>query len=352
MEIQGFEDGDLDLLKELLTARGPSGDEREVREVCQRALEPICDEVWDDAAGNLIGVLRAEKAESEPVEVVAHMDEIAMIVKRIEEDGTLSVTNLGGDRPMSFGQSAVDVLGDKEHLTAVLSLGSLHRTGASKEMQDIREHGPDWGDVFVLTGRTPEQLVAAGVHPGTRVVLSTTERHLVDLDKCMGAHFMDDRALVLAGIIAMRRLKARRTELKCDVYYVCSVKEEVTNSGALFAAKSLPGARMIALEVGPVAKEYQTELTENPILSFGDQKGLYSPGLIDELREAATAEGCEPQLALLEYFASDASASESSGVRPQTAVICIPTQNTHGFEVIHKNSIDVLARTLVRHFTS
>ena len=350
MEIQGFEDGDLDLLKELLTARGPSGDEREVREVCQRALEPICDEVWDDAAGNLIGVLRAEKAESEPVEVVAHMDEIAMIVKRIEEDGTLSVTNLGGDRPMSFGQSAVDVLGDKEHLTGVLSLGSLHRTGASKEMQDIREHGPDWGDVFVLTGRTPSSSPRRH-HPGTRVVLSTTERHLVDLDKCMGAHFMTTgagpvrhhRDAPAEG--APRRAQMRRL--------LCLLREGGGDEFRLaVAARSLPGARMIALEVGPVAKEYQTELTENPILSFGDQKGLYSPGLIDELREAATAEGCEPQLALLEYFASDASASKSTGVRPQTAVICIPTQNTHGFEVIHKNAIDVLARTLVRHFTS
>lgn len=352
MDIPGLEEGDLDLLKALLEARGPSGDEREVREVCRPPLEDICDEVWDDPAGNLIGVLRAERHEQTPIQLVAHMDEIAMIVKRIEEDGTLSVTNLGGDRPMSFGQSAVDILSDRKHLTGVLSLGSLHRTNNSPEMAAIRQSGPDWGDVFVLTGLTPEELKEAGVHAGTRVVLSCEERHLVEVGKCLGAHFMDDRALILAGMVAMRRLKERRAELDRDVHFVCSVKEEVTNAGAKYAAHQLPGEQMIALEVGPVAKEYQTQLTEHPILSFGDQKGLYSPGLIDGLREAIEAEGYEPQLALLEFFASDASASESSGLKPQTAVICIPTQNTHGFEVIHKGSIEAMARSLVRHLTA
>ncbi|ESR27399.1 hypothetical protein [Lutibaculum baratangense] len=351
MQIEGLTENDVRLLEELLQARGPSGDEREVREVCHRALEPICDETWDDAAGNLIGLVKATSPKRDPLSIVAHMDEIAMIVKRIEEDGTLKVTNLGGVRPMSFGQCAVDILADKQHLTGALSLGSLHRTGKSAEMQHIRDHGVDWGDVFVLTGLTPEELGAAGVHPGTRVVLSRVERHLVEVGKCLGAHFMDDRALLLSGIIAMRRLRERRSELNRDVYYVCSVKEEVTNSGAQFAAHSLPGNQMIAIEVGPVAQEYQTWLTEQPIISFGDQKGLYSPDLIDEIRETMAMEGIRPQLALLEFFASDASASEASGLKPQTAVICIPTQNTHGFEVIHKGAIDTMARVLVRHLT-
>lgn len=336
------------LLQELLRARGPSGDEKEVRERLRPELEAVADEVWQDAAGNLVALLRAGEARREPIQVAAHLDEIAMIVKRIEPDGRLRVTNLGGARPMSFGQSAVDILGDEEEMTGVLSLGSLHRTDDSAAMAQIRQSGVDWEEVFVVTGRPREALERAGVHPGTRVVLSTGERDIVEVGDGLGAHFMDDRALLLAGLMALRRAAARREALDRDLYYVCSTKEEVTNGGALFAAHRLPGDQLVALEVGPVAAEYDTVLSAAPILSFGDQKGLYSPELIDALRAAARAEGVQPQLALLEMFASDASAAIAAGLAPQTAVLCLPTQNTHGFEVVHREGIETLARVLTR----
>ena len=345
-------EGDHALLERLLKARGPSGDEKEVREVCREALTPICDEVWKDAAGNLVGVLRSADGTADPIQIVSHMDEIAMIVKRIEPDGTLCVTNLGGDRPMSFGQCAVDILADGGPIAGVLSLGSLHRTGKDQAMAEIRERGVDWELVFVITGRSRGELERLGVHPGTRVVIGTVQRHLIEFGDLLGAHFMDDRALVLAGIIAMRTLSENRERLLRDVYYVCATKEETTNAGAKYAAHALPGEQMIALEVGPVASEYDTMLSDAPILAYGDEKGHYSPELIDGLRAACEAEGIVPQLALLVEFASDASAAISSGLRPQTAVMCIPTQNTHGFEVIHRRAIPVYARVLSRYLLS
>ncbi|NPZ93798.1 hypothetical protein DZ947_023715, partial [Pseudomonas aeruginosa] len=45
------------LLEELLLARGPGGQEDEVRAICQRELEGCCDEVGSDAAGNLVALL-------------------------------------------------------------------------------------------------------------------------------------------------------------------------------------------------------------------------------------------------------------------------------------------------------
>lgn len=341
-----------DLLERLLRARGPSGDEKEVREVCRDALTPVCDEVWQDAAGNLVGLLRSADGEANPIQIVSHMDEIAMIVKRVEPDGTLTVTNLGGDRPISFGQCAADILADHGPIMGVLSLGSLHRSPNTHVMTEIRERGVNWELVYVITGRTRDELDELGVHPGTRVVVSTVQRPLVEMGELLAAHFMDDRALVLAGVMAMRRLRAERARLKRDVYYVCATKEETTNAGALYAAHSLPGEQMIALEVGPVASEYGTVLSECPILAYGDEKGHYSPELIEALRAACRKEGVRPQLALLVEFASDASAAIASGLRPQTAVMCIPTQNTHGFEVIHRRAIPVYARVLTRFLLS
>jgi len=102
----------LDLLEQLLLARGPGGQEEEVRDICQRLLGPLCDEFSVDAAGNLIGVLRAPQAAEGAIRVMAHLDEIAMVVKRIEESGALRVFALGGAYPVNFGMCPVDILGD------------------------------------------------------------------------------------------------------------------------------------------------------------------------------------------------------------------------------------------------
>jgi putative aminopeptidase FrvX len=56
------------LLKELLWAYGPCGQEDEVRAVCARELEPVVDDMWTDDAGNLVGYIAADR----PPEAAGH----------------------------------------------------------------------------------------------------------------------------------------------------------------------------------------------------------------------------------------------------------------------------------------
>lgn len=344
----------LELLQELICARGPAGEEGEVAAICQRELEAICDEVWKDPTGNVISLIRAEERENKagPVRIMAHMDEIALIVKRVYGEGQLRVIKLGGVRPMSFGQCPVEILGDNAVVPGVMSIGSIHVTKETASLNQRSGGELDWEDMFITTRLTNEQLAAYGVHAGSRVVVGPYMRRLFEFEDCVAGHFMDDRALVLVGLETMRALAHQRRALTRDVYFICTVKEEVTNSGALYAAKTVPGDDVIALEVGPVAAEYDTHLCEAPIVLHGDMKGFYSKDLCDRLKAAAEVEGFTPQLALFENFASDASAVLSQGEACRAGALCIATQNTHGFEIIHKNAINAAARTLVRHLTA
>lgn len=343
----------LQLLQELIYARGPAGVEHEVAVICQRELEGCCDAVWQDVAGNVIGLIRggrvAQDAEPQPaVRVMAHMDEIALIVKRVYGDGQLRIVKLGGLRPMSFGQCPVEILGDHKIVPGVLAIGSLHVTKETAALTQRGDGELDWDDMFITTRMSNEELETAGVRAGSRVVIGPYTRRLFAFADCISGHFMDDRALLVAGFEMMRALAADKASLARDIYFVCTVKEEVTNSGAHYAAQRLPGEDVIALEVGPVAAEYDTQLDANPIIPYGDMKGFYSKDLADALKAAAEAEGLRPQLALFENFASDASALLSVGNAGRGAALCIATQNTHGFEIIHRDAIATCARTLVR----
>jgi putative aminopeptidase FrvX len=166
-----------DLLQELLWAYGPCGQEDDVRNVCRRELEPNVDETWVDEAGNLVGLIRGRGDGSAPaIRVMAHMDELSMLVKRVESDGTLHLTPLGTMYPANFGLGPVAVLGAEQTLCAVLTLGSEHTTHESQRIWETKpdqgDKAMDWTSVYVFTGYAAD---AGAAGCGARVARATAQ---------------------------------------------------------------------------------------------------------------------------------------------------------------------------------
>ncbi|CAG8863679.1 Aminopeptidase YpdE [Pseudomonas fluorescens] len=336
------------LLEELLLARGPGGQEDEVRMICQRELAPLCDEVMVDRAGNVRGVIRgAGSPDPETaIRVMAHLDEIAMMVRKVRSDGTLEVVALGGAEPICFGVCPVEILGDTGCLPGVLSYGSMHNSGCTPSGRDVLAGNVQWQYVHVVTRCSSAELEAQGVRPGSRVVLARHWRRPFNVKDCVAAHFLDDRAPMAAVLLAARQLGKRRAELAQDVWFVFTTLEEESNAGAMYAASRVPGDTTLAVEVGPVLEEYGTQLSADPIINVGDQKDYYTRSVVNALIAASRRAGYEPQVALLVDFASDASAVMSQGTVARAGCLAIPTENTHGFEMVLYEGIKACAATL------
>nr|WP_090340536.1 M20/M25/M40 family metallo-hydrolase [Mycolicibacterium malmesburyense]CRL69901.1 glutamyl aminopeptidase, M42 family protein [Mycolicibacterium malmesburyense] len=341
-----------DLLQELLHAYGPCGQEDAVREVCRRELEPHVDEMWIDEAGNLIGLIHGKDRQAPATRVMAHMDELSMLVKRINADGTLNMTPLGTMYPGNFGLGPVELLGEHRAVCGVLTLGSEHTT---KESQQIWETKPDQGDqaldwlhVYVFTGHSPDDLADAGIRPGTRACVHRSKRTLIDVGAVyLGCYFMDDRAAVTALLGVAGRLAPDEGRPARDTYLVFTTSEEIGGVGGSYASRTLPGDLTLALEVGPTEEEYGTTCSGGPIVAYSDAESVYDKAVADALLSAATAVGLSPQPAVLGAFESDASHAKGSGLTPRAGLLCLPTLSTHGYEVIARRAIPDMAATLV-----
>jgi putative aminopeptidase FrvX len=340
-----------DLLQELLWTYGPCGQEDAVRDVCRRELQPLVDEMWVDPAGNLVGLIHGSDRAGAATRVLAHMDELSMLVKRVEPDGTLKLTPLGTMYPSNFGLGPVAVLGDTQTLIGVLTLGSEHTT---KESQRIWQTKPDGGDksmdwpyVYVFIGRTAEELAAAGVRPGTRVCVDRSKRNLVEVGDYLGSYFMDNRAAVTALLQAARMLHDREKRPTGDLYLVFTTNEEIGGVGGSYASRTLPGELTLALEVGPTEAEYSTTVSGGPIVAYSDALCVYDKDVADRLMEIATELGLSPQAAVLGAFESDASHAKANGLSPRAGLLCLPTLSTHGYEVIARAAIPAMAEVLV-----
>ncbi|OJZ72678.1 peptidase M42 [Mycobacterium paraffinicum] len=356
------------LLQELLWAYGPCGQEADVRAVCARELRPFVDDMWTDDAGNLIGYIGAQppagdagkghrhrvSSAAEPgvaTRVMAHMDELSMLVKRVETDGTLHLTQLGTMYPGNFGLGPVAVLGENETFTAVLTLGSEHTTQESQRIwqtkPDQGDKALDWDHVYVFTGRSADELEAAGVRPGTRVCVDRSKRTLVEIGDYLGCYFLDDRAAATALLRAARVLRDRGQRPVDDVYLVFTTNEEIGGVGGTYASGSLPGTLTLALEVGPTEREYATKVSGGPIIGYSDALCVYDKDVADRLMGIATDLGLSPQGAVLGAFESDASHSKANGLTPRAGLLCVPTLSTHGYEVMPRRAIDDMAAIIV-----
>ena len=157
---------------------------------------------------------------------------------------------------------------------------------------------------------------------------------------------MDNRAAIATALVCINHFKVYGEKPGCDVYLVATGSEEIGALGACYASNNLPGDITFAIDVGPVAKEYQTELSASPIVVYKDRVTVYDKEICDKLTEVAFDIGLEPQQAIFGSYGSDASIPKLYGLTPKAALLALPTENTHGYEIIHKDAIYQCAELL------
>ena len=91
---------------------------------------------------------------------MAHLDEIALLTQRVEDDGRLAVASLGGLLPWKWGEGPVTILAPGGPLTGILSFGSIHSTSKANPATRAREEPLTWEMTRVFTGLSADELAA------------------------------------------------------------------------------------------------------------------------------------------------------------------------------------------------
>ena len=134
-----------------------------------------------------------------------------------------------------------------------------------------------------------------------------------------------------------------------DVYLVASAEEEIGAQGVQFSVRNLPVETLVAVDVAPVAEEYQTRNGADPVLLCKDEAGVYHQGIIDHLVRLSEDLDFDVQLAVVTSYGSDASVAHASGAIARSVLIGYPTDNTHGFEICHVDGLVNTARLLLAY---
>ncbi len=278
-------------LEALMLIPGLSGHEGRVAAAIASRMPVPC---RTDRMGNLIATFAGD---GPSVMVFTHMDQLGLIVRKIEDDGLIRVHRMGGIPERALPSQAV-VLStrDGRDIAGVLTNKSHHATAPEEKYTVLKA-----AELFIDTGHGSKAAVeAAGISIGTPVVYAPNVIALAG-GRIAGTS-VDDRA-GCAVLLDVARGLATRTGGP-TVHVVFSTQEEFNLRGAVVAAQALqPDIAiqidlMLACDTPDMADVGEMTLGGGPGMSLYSFHGrgtlngvLPHPALVDLFEGTAKAEG-------------------------------------------------------------
>jgi len=309
------------LLRQLCEAVGLSGHETEVRTIVRGAFEPFCEEVREDALGNLIGLQRGDAGRAPGrIMLAAHMDEIGLIVTEIDQ-GFLRFGTVGGFDARTLPGREVVVHG-RRPLRGVVASRPPHVLPP-----DAANRPLSLDDMYIDVG-LPREVVQEIVRPGDLVSVRGPFTELKNEYACGKA--MDDRVGVAVVALCLEMLARMRHSW--DVFAVATVQEELGLRGAFTSTWHVMPDAGIAIDVGfgrqpGVAEKDAIDLDKGPGLAWGPN---IHPVLFQRLKKTAADNEIPVQIEIAPRgTGTDANAIQITRAGVPAALLSVPLRNMH-----------------------
>jgi endoglucanase len=337
-----------DFFKQLIQTPSPTGFEEKIQAVVRDYMTPFADTMETDVHGNVI----VAKNPDAPLRVMlaGHCDQIGLLVNYIDAEGFLYVLQLGGwDPPMLLGQRVI-VWAENGPIPGVIGKKPIHLLNDEEKKKVVKVQDL-WVDIGAKNKEEAEKLVEIG----TPVTVELEYREMQN--DMIAAPGTDDKVGVWVVMEALRRADA--SKLKCAVYAVSTVQEEVGLRGAKTSAFGIDPQVGIAVDVTfatdcpTIEKKQNGEVVigGGPVISRGPNMNnklvnvLVKVAKDHEIAYQMCAEG--------RITGTDANSIQVNRSGVATGLVSIPNRYMHSpVEVISYKDIDATADLLARFLES
>ncbi|UCC91471.1 MAG: M42 family metallopeptidase [Candidatus Aenigmatarchaeota archaeon] len=323
-----------DLLKKLVESPSISGYENNVRDLISREIKPYVDEVKTDKIGNLI----CRKGSGSPkVMLVAHMDEVGLMVKHIDENGFIRFEPVGGWDPKILPAKKFRIHGSKGPVVSVIGSKPIHLQEKEEEKKPVKIK-----DMFMDIGaKNRKEAGKMGVNVGD-FITNYGEFNRLGGSKVTGYGF-DDRVGCMELIEVMKNLK----NFKGTVYAVGTVKEEMGLIGIRGSAFGINPDIVIALDTTisgdtPELKPHETtaKIGEGPALMIKDAISIIQSEIKKWVQDVAKKNKIKLQFDIISHGATDASMPPMIREGIPSLAILTPTRYVHTpVEIVDVNDV-------------
>jgi putative aminopeptidase FrvX len=325
-------------LRDAVMTPGVSGYEDKVRDLVRKKTG--AKNIEEDNIGNLI--LRLGKKGNAPsLAIVAHMDEVGLIVSNILDDGTLKFKKVGGIHDEVLIARGVNVHTDKGNVNGTIGFPAPHL-----KLEGDEKTKATWDKMVIDVGtRSRKEAEKLGIRLLDPITIKKDFFLLNDNIICTKS--LDNRAGVTALLQVYENIK--NIKFKGEVSLVWSVQEEMGLRGARVIANTMDFDYVIALDTYSstdcpgLGNFYEPKkLGDGPVLRMVDVRVIATPKFRDMVEKIAKKEKIPYQIGVT-GGSTDGMAMQESG--SATLPIGIPMRYTHSpTECIHIDDLKNLIK--------
>lgn len=293
------------------------------------------------------GVLVDLGGEGNPLVVTAHMDDIGLMVRHINSDGTLKVCTIGGLYPTNANTENVRVYTrDGKILTGAIGRNpnSIH-VSEDELRNNVGDFAKDVRIVLDEPVKTREDVIKLGIEVGDIVALEPRTEYI---NGYLKSRFIDDKASVAILFNALKTIKEENTKLNRKVYFFFSEYEEIGH-GTSWLPEGIKD--VLAVDIAPVGEE-QTSNEMKVSIFAKDSRFPYHYQMTNELRELAIRQHIAYVLDIFTpHYGTDCDTSLVAGHDIRHAAIGFGTLNSHGYERTHIKGLEETYKLLMAYLT-
>lgn len=322
----------LEQFQNLLNIDSTTGQFREIQNYIIAEIERLG---FDYTVSHKGGVIADLGGEGNTLCLSAHLDDIGLMVRKINPDGTLNLCAVGGLYPFYCVTENVRVY----TRDGKVYTGSICRTPNSIHVteEELRTVLPDYRkNVCVVLDEDVSCAAdtrALGIETGDMIAL---EHRFTLANGYIKSRFIDDKACAAVLLCAMKYIKDNGIKLSRNVLAYFSLYEEIGH-GTVWMPEKIRD--FVAIDIAPTGPDQNSD--ERKVSIFAkDSRFPYHWELTNELRQAAINAGVDYVMDIFTpHYGSDGDGSVAAGYDIRHAAIGPGTANSHGYERSHMDGM-------------
>ena len=333
-----------DLALDILTTPSPSGFTHHVISKIEKYAQELGLDAVKTNKGNLIVTLEGED-NSKTLALSAHVDTLGLMVRSINGDGTLNITTIGGNQPMTLNGEycTIHTRDEKTYTGTILSVSP-----ASHVYEDAGKKGQSFDELVIRIDEevlTDEDVQHLGIQNGD--FISIDPKTVITESGFIKSRHIDDKISVSIILTVFKALLEANKKPNYNIQFVISTYEEVGHGAAHLPTNI---SRMIAVDMGCIGKDLSC--TEYDVsICAKDSSGPYDYQMTSELIELSKKHELSYAVDIYPFYGSDASAALRAGHDIKAALIGPGVHASHGMERTHIKGCENVMKLLHAYLT-
>ncbi|MEP4030039.1 osmoprotectant NAGGN system M42 family peptidase [Roseibium polysiphoniae] len=273
--------------------------------------------------------------------IVSHLDTLGAQVRQLKANGRLSLAPIG-HWSARFAEGARATIFSE----AGPSRGTILPLKASGHAfnEEIDTQPVGWEHVELRIDDITssfDETAALGIEIGDIVAIDPQPEFLEN--GFIVSRHLDDKAGVATTLAALKAIRQSDLQPPVEVHWLFTIAEEVGVGAASILTPEV--ASMLTIDNGTTAPG-QSSREFGVTISMADQTGPFDYHLTKKLKHLCIENDIDYQKDVFRHYRSDSASALEAGADVRTALITFGVDASHGYERIHYDALESVARLI------